>query len=275
MLRARGAKAGGPSGEGDSALDTLGRAREALEKGDIAAAVDRLGELAAAQPGAGESEPVLVRGARWLAAALGSVRAPTRRRAVELLDALVKSGDELAARALAARGVELGDADVVARATNTGGAFSPADRVALAALLGFADDREEHDTSALMYDEASATLAAALPARAPAEGAEAVEHNAGSPESRTAARVGHLLAAGTSDLEAAADATEALAPALARALRIESARIGERQDEIVAALASWGDGGVQRALARGPRRRARQPRSTRGRELPDALDADP
>ncbi len=55
-LRARGVEAhDGEAGAG--ALDTLGRARASLEKGDVAGAVDRLGELAATQPGADGTEP--------------------------------------------------------------------------------------------------------------------------------------------------------------------------------------------------------------------------
>ncbi|HEY1956767.1 MAG TPA: hypothetical protein VGH28_14205 [Polyangiaceae bacterium] len=272
VLRARGA-ASGPAPSGEGALDTLGRAREALEKGDVAGAVDRLGELAATKPDEGD-EPVLARGARWLAAALASVRAPTRRRAAELLDVLMKSGDALAPRALAARGIELGDSETVSRATATGEAFSPADRATLAALLAYKSDREEHDTSALMNDPGDATLVAAAATHRD-DPAGYVERTAGSPESRAQVRVGRLLATGTKDLDAGADAAESIAPAFARALRVESARLGERHEEIVAALESWGGGGVQRALAAGlVAERARiAPRAVAAYQ--SALEADP
>jgi len=251
-LRARGVEARESDGGGGGALDTLGRARASLEKGDVAGAVDRLGELAATQPGAEGTEPVLARGARWIAAAFASVRAPTRRRAAELLEALAKGGDELAPRALAARAVELGDAETASRAASAGGAFSPADRVALAALLGFTNDRDEHDTTALMNDEGGAALAAAAVAVRKGEDVTAyVERTAGAIASRSAVRVGRMLAAGTSDLDAAADAAESHASAFARALRIESARRGERHEEVVAALASWGGADAKRALAAG------------------------
>ncbi len=190
---------------------------------------------------------MLARGARWLGAALASVRAPTRRRAAELLSELVKAGDELAPRALAARAVELGDVESASRASAVGEAFSPADRVALAALLGFASERAEHDTAALANDESSATLTFAAARR---DDPQWAERTAGAAPSRAAMRVGRVLAAGTDDLDSAADAAEIAAPAFARALRIESARRGERHDEVVAALAAGAeDAGAQRALA--------------------------
>ncbi len=251
-LRARGVDSRVAGDQGGGALDTLGRARASLEKGDVAGAVDRLGELAATQPGAEGTEPVLARGARWIAAALASVRAPTRRRAAELLETLSKGGDELAPRALAARAIELGDAEAASRAISAGGAFSPADRVTLAALLGFTSERDEHDTTALMNDEGGAALAAATVRKGDdATHATYLQRTAGAATSRAAVRVGRMLAAGTSDLDSAADAAESHAPAFSRALRIESARRGERHEEIVAALASWGGGGAQRALAAG------------------------
>ncbi|HSQ66560.1 MAG TPA: tetratricopeptide repeat protein [Polyangiaceae bacterium] len=245
-LRARGVDSHRGAGAETSAFDALRRARASLEKGDVAGAVDRLGELAATQPGEG-NEPPLARGARWLGAALAAVRAPTRRRSVEMLDALAQVGDALAPRELAARGVELGDAEVVARATVRGDAFSPADRVALAALLGAVDERREHDLAVLASDGddmalAAATLAAAgSPKGSPEQGVAYAEQTAGSPTSRSAVQVGRLLASGTDKLDAAADAVQGSAEALARALRLESARLGQRQDEIVAALAGWSE----------------------------------
>jgi tetratricopeptide (TPR) repeat protein len=246
VLRARGVDVAGAPDAGAGALDTIGRARAALEKSDVAGAVDRLGELAATQPGADGTEPVLARGARWLGAALASVRAPTRRRAAELLTELVKAGDELAPRALAARAIELGDVESAARAVAVGDAFSPADRVALTALLGVPSERTEHDTSVLMNDASSATLAAATARK---EDPQWVERTAGAAESRAAVRVGRLLASGTSDLDSAADAAERAAPAFARALRVESARRGARHDEVVAALAAPTEGAADDASA--------------------------
>ncbi len=247
VLRARGVDTGAAAASsGEGALDTLGRARAALEKGDVPGAVDRLGELAATQPGADGSEPVLARGARWLAAALASVQTPTRRRAVELLDELVKVGDDLAPRALAARAVELGEAETAARATTSSDAFSPADRVVLSALLGFKNERADHDVEALVMDDAARTLVAAT-AQKSEDVAVWAGQTAGDGASRAAVRVGRLLAAGTADIDSAADAAEPVSGAFARALRIESARRGERHDEVVAALAS--QGGVQHALA--------------------------
>ena len=272
VLRARGVDTGVAAPSGEGALDTLGRARAALEKGDVPGAVDRLGELAATQPGADGTEPVLARGARWLAAALASVQTPTRRRAIEMLDELVKVGDELAPRALAARAVELGEAETAARATSSGGAFSPADRVVLSALLGFKNDRADHDVEALVMDDAARTLVAAT-AQKSEDVAVWAGQTAGDGASRAAVRVGRLLAAGTADIDAAADAAEPVSGAFARALRIESARRGERHDEVVAALAS--QGGAQRALAAGlVAERARlEPRAAAAYR--DAHDADP
>ncbi len=274
VLRARGIDVPGAPATTGGALDTLERARAALEKGDVAGAVDRLGELAATQPGADGSEPVLARGARWLAAALASVQSPTRSRAAQFLDELARAGDELAPRALAARAVELGVAEMGVRATADGGAFSPADRAALAALLGFDNERDEHDTSALMDDEATATLVAATARKGDDVGAYAAR-TAGDGTSRVAVRIGRLLAAGTADIDSAADAAESTAPAFARALRLESARRGERHDEVVAALAAWGDGGIQRLLAAGlVAERARlQPRAAAAYNA--AREADP
>ena len=273
MLRARGVDTGtAATSSGEGALDTLGRARAALEKGDVPGAVDWLGELAATQPGADGSEPVLARGARWLAAALASVQTPTRRRAVELLDELVKVGDDLAPRALAARAVELGEAETALRATTSGGAFSPADRVVLSALLGFKNDRADHDVEALVMDDASRTLVAAT-AQKSDDVAVWSGQTAGDGASRAAVRVGRLLAAGTADIDSAADAAEPVSGAFARALRIESARRGERYDEVVAALAS--QAGASHALAAALVAERARLQARAAAAYRDAYDAEP
>ena len=117
----------------------------------------------------------------------------------------------------------------------------------LSALLGFKNERADHDVEALVMDDAARTLVAATAQKSSEDVAVWAGQIAGDGASRAAVRVGRLLAAGMQDIDSAADAAEPVSGAFARALRIESARRGERHDEVVAALAS--QGGVQHALA--------------------------
>ncbi len=242
-LRLRGVERG-EAREGTSADDAMRRARAAVEKGDVVAAAERVGEIT--------SDAALAGGARWLAATLAATRTTARARAVELLGPLVEAGDELARRAMAARGMELGDAAIVARAVAGGSSFSPAERVALAALAGFEDDRRLHDLEALAATDDGVTLAAAatpIVAR-PGAGAEVAvlssfaERVAGAPGARAASQLARLLGqhAPPAAIDAAIEALAAHAPQTTRALRLdESAREGHH-DEVSATLSAWGEG---------------------------------
>lgn len=134
LLRLRGVERKETAPTEPSPNELLLKARQALDKGDLVAAAPLVAQLA--------NVPELAGGAWWLASALGATRAARRAEAVAWLRRLVERGDAEARRALAARGIELGDRELVAE-SSAGGPLTSAERVTLSTLVGSlaADDR--------------------------------------------------------------------------------------------------------------------------------------
>ncbi len=226
--------------------DSLRLARIALEKNDAATAADRIAEL--------RTVPEIAHAALWLASAFAATRAASRPKSAAWLRELITSGGDLAKRSLAARGLELGDAGIVQEAVADGDAFSPAERVTLAAISRIAAPGLRSDLEALCAMDGFAPLVSAassvlLDADRKEDDAEArtravalhADRTAGSPENRAAARVGRLIAGGATDrdLETAIAAIRNSSPERADALSLDiSAREG-RYQEVAAALSSW------------------------------------
>ena len=176
-----------------SSYEALLRVRAAAAAADHAAVVSGLAALG--------KEPSLAGGAQWLAGVLGAVRNETRARSVEAFRAVANGAHgALAARALAARAIELGDPAAARAATESASseAFSAADRVALAALTGSADagaaarqDIEPWLDTLLADPELSPIAAAASAAIGGDE--EPLEHTIGSPRAKAAVALGREL----------------------------------------------------------------------------------
>jgi tetratricopeptide (TPR) repeat protein len=246
-LRVRGWKGLSAPADIDGPLavnDALRRIREALDAGDIGAAVDALTEIT--------KLPELAPGARWLAAALGQTRGSTRAKAGQTLVKLC-ADDERARRPLAGCAVELGDAAMLQVAMQEGG-FSVADRAVLATLLDLpASELEPHlatladaDALAPLASAIAGTRRASLPAEGDPDRAEQVEVRsgrvAGRPSSRGSLRLARLVAtsAPAKTIEAVAgsvpDSVEASAIALEMAVR------GERFRDVSDAIKAWTPG---------------------------------
>ncbi|MCC6648642.1 MAG: hypothetical protein IT374_24130 [Polyangiaceae bacterium] len=212
----------------ESPAVSLVRARAALGAEETAAAVahlSRLGSLA----GIGE-------GARWLAAALAAPKRDLRATSRELLSSLT-SGDAPteARRALAARSLELGESGAALSLDAVGSPFTPAERAALAALLG----RDEAAGAA--FELGSGPFVALGAAVQAALGVPALPEGLGSAEAREAVALGRAFAVGDPD------PADAIGPELTRALSLDAAaRAGE--PSIVSSLLG-SDGSVDRCLA--------------------------
>lgn len=240
--------------------DALRRARLALEKGDAVAAADRVAELRAI--------PEVANAALWLASALAASRTTSRPKSVEWLRALGHADADLAKRALAARGLELGDAAIVREALEDGDAFGPTERVALAAFAVVDAPRLRSDLEALSSMEGFAPLVSAASsvmleqersqrddpdARARAVTAHA-DRAAGGKETRAAVRLARLIAlgAGEAEVDAAVVAIRETLPEQAAALELDAAARAARWAEVAEALGRRGEGEAQnvaRALA--------------------------
>ena len=225
-----------------TANETLRRARAALDKGDVVGAASLLAEL--------RRVPGLARGAIWLAAALGATRSASRRESAEWLRTLAGEDGDLAKRALAARGLELGDPAIIEQAIAAGPTFSPAERATIATLVGLDDGARWADLDALLGAEGMRPLAAALGAvttvASDDESRESrvrarADRVAGSPASRGAVRLARLIAAAApaQDIEAAIAMLGEAAPPTARAVALEMAIRGERFVEVSDALSAW------------------------------------
>ena len=221
------------------ANDSLRRARAALERGDLPAAATLIAEL--------RSVPELSRGAAWLAAALAGARPETRVNAAQWLKQLVGTGDALARRALCARGLELGDAEMIEAATTGDETFSPAERGVLAALTKPPTVQSEGELHAISAMDGMAPLAAALGAisypSAPEELVTRAGHVAGSEPTRALMRLGRLLAgdAPSTDIETAIENVARDMPDSVRALTLEMALRSGRFDEVASGLGTWAD----------------------------------
>ncbi len=242
LAELRGA-APGPGAEPAPALLTFVRAGRALAAGDRGAAGEALERLAAL--------PELAEPVRWLCAALFAHDAEHRPRAIEALTALAGSAPTPAVlRALAARALEQGDARGVeaaisGRDDSASDPFTPADRVALAALTGGDPVVVRPWVAAMASDEARRPLAAAAAAAA-TEGGKVPDVWAGSGASRAAAAFGRTLVAGTLDdgfREALASLAAAApdSPAV-RLFGLEIALGARSASDVAGALAAWRPG---------------------------------
>src|SRR5262249_32781584 len=104
-LRLRGVERSGAEGDEMPINDGLRHARVALDAGDVVAAAQSITEVATANE--------LAKGAHWLAASFGAAHIASRRAAARSLRVLATDNEPLARRQLAARGVELGDPELV------------------------------------------------------------------------------------------------------------------------------------------------------------------
>lgn len=226
--------------------DSLRRARSAIAKNDAVGAAEHIAEL--------RSIPELSKGSLWLASAFAATRTTSREKSAAWLRELVELGGDLARRALAARGLEMNASQIVSDALAEGDAFSPPERVIIAAIANIASPRLRSDLEALstmpefapLVSAASSVLLDAdrkqedVAARSQAVTAHA-ERGVGSPATRAATRLGRLLAAGASDreLEPAVAAIRESAPEQANALGLEVDIREGRQEKIVQAILSF------------------------------------
>lgn len=173
--------------------ESLLRARSALGKGDVAAALTNLAAIGA--------DPNVAGGVGWLSSSLAASKKETRPKAIEALKGVISgSHGDLARRALAGLAIELGDAEAARAATAGAGqsAFEASDRIALAALTGGSRADAEPWIKALLGDsELSAITAAASAALGdPAEEGRSV-YTVGSLRAKAAVTLGRLLATAT------------------------------------------------------------------------------
>ena len=245
-LRLRGVDgAGGNLGE-NLANDSLRRARVALEQGDVPTASALLAEV--------RSVPELARAATWLSAALGATRNETRAAAGVLLRSLIGGDDATARRALAALGVESGDASLAEAAMSDDETFAAPERAVLAALLRLPLPQADADLGAIAEVEGMAPLAAALaaigvPSALPEKRARA-KHTAGTAGSRRVVTLGRLLATDAPEDDIDTALRDAGGEDAARAIALELAARSGRYDAVSAALASWSSTSETAALTR-------------------------
>lgn len=229
-----------------STYDALLRARTALENGDVPLAVAMLGRL--------QSAASLKGGAGWLASMLAAARKETRAHAIEAVrSALDGTHAADARRTLAARAIELGDAQA-ARSAMEGSdtiAFSAADRLALTALTGGSREVfEEAVEAAAGDDDLIPLLAASSAVTRDLEGSSANLIGAGAAAARAGAALGRALGALRAD-DKPLTTNDALAASIlgytefvpesgtGRALTLELDLEGKAGAKIAKAVASW------------------------------------
>lgn len=229
-----------------STYDALLRARAALESGDVSQAVAMLGRL--------QSATSLKGGAGWLASMLAAARKETRANSIETLrSALDGTHDADARRALAARAIELGDAQA-ARSAIEGSdtiAFSAADRLALTALTGGSREGfEEAVEAAAGDDDLIPLLAASSAVTRDLESASANLIGAGAAAARAGAALGRALGALRAD-DTPLTSNDTLAASIlgytefvpesgtGRALTLELDLEGKAGAKIAKAVAAW------------------------------------
>ncbi|HEX7666028.1 MAG TPA: tetratricopeptide repeat protein, partial [Polyangiaceae bacterium] len=164
-------------------------------------------------------------------------------------DAREGSDSKGAARTLAIRGIEAGDAETIHAALDHADAFSADERLVLRLLAGDEAEavRSEIDKVAAMSESSKALLAAASSIASGGLG-----HHAGSDASRRGVALGHLLghAAEFEAVEAAVDARLEDSAAEMKMLKLDIARRSARWTDVSAALSEWGqEGALERGLA--------------------------
>ncbi len=258
-LRLRGVERAGAEVDDMPINDGLRHARIAFGAGDVVAAAQSAGEIATVTE--------IAKGAHWLSASLGAAHIASRRGSGRSLKTLANDGEPLARRALAARGIELGDPELVNLALAEDAPLSPAERVTLRILAAKGDDASsyalpEKEVEALVGDKALEALSDALLSIAPMTMAEGganeddvvawAERTAGKAEARELATLGHLLAAKASNaaIDGALAEIASPRPASAGGVAIETAVRGKRWAELSEALSSLPSSGDDSGSAR-------------------------
>ena len=234
-LRMRGAPR--PGTDLDLAMpvnDALRRVRIALGAQDVVGAAQAFSDLA------GE-EPALAKASLWISAALGSSHIAGRRAAARSLKTLATDGEPLARRQLAARGIELGDPELVMAALSDDAPLEAADRATLLALSGgeLAGSLDWLDDSEPFAPLLDALSALSLPSDAEAAGKRA-RRTAGANEVRTLATLGRLLASKpeSEPLDEALGAVPAPRSPAAAGVALEAAVRTRRWNELSDALSA-------------------------------------
>jgi tetratricopeptide (TPR) repeat protein len=228
-LRLRGVERPGAEVVAAPINDGLRHARLALDASDVAGAAQALAAMG--------REGSLAKGALWLSSAFGATHIAARRGSAKALKTLVAGGDPLARRQLAARGIELGDPELVTAALDgDAGAFDPVER---AALLALASQDTSEAVSDIALSAPLASLVDALTAITPdTDASKRPERTSGSAEARALTGLGRLLA--TKPAVEAIDEALAAVPtpraASAAGVALEASVRAKRWDDLSAAL---------------------------------------
>ena len=215
--------------------DALRRARNALLASDVVAAAQSIADVAA--------EPALAKAALWLSAALGATHIAGRRGAAKALRTLGNEGEPLAPRQLAARGIELGDPELVSAALDAksdDALLAPQERATLLALAGQDVSSALDALDRIEY----APLVDALSTLSSPEGEQAAIARSrlasGRENHRSLGALGRLLASlpSASTLDFAVAAVSAPRGPAAAGVALEVAVTTKRWDEVSSALSS-------------------------------------
>ena len=251
VLKLRGAPRAGTEVESMPINDALRRARAALLASEVVGAAQAIAEVAA--------EPALAKAALWLSAAFGATHIAGRRASAKALKILANDGEPLARRQLAARGIELGDPDLVTAALAGEGEIpiEPAERATLLALAGqdpssALEPIADRDDYAPLVDALSSLRVADTEQGAIARARRA----AGREENRALGALGRLLAARPSAaaLDLAVSAVPEPRGPAAAGVALEIAVTTGRWDEVSVALSALpssddSSAGAQRHIA--------------------------
>jgi len=244
-----------------SEYEAIPRAKAALRAFDTTAAARALRAL--------ESVRGMGGGATWLAASLAGQRAESRAQSMDWFDKLGAGPHAaVAQRLMALRAVESNDVEAMTKATSVPGAttFSPADRVALAALFHKDPAAADSFVAMLLGEEKTAALgAAARAALTPVSSQSARQRieaacSIGGPAARAMLALARGIAADASRSDIT-ERVEALRDArpdsrVGRLLDVDNAIAAGAPGKLIEQLSAWGDGGDgsaerDRALAAG------------------------
>ncbi|AKV01832.1 Exonuclease SbcC [Labilithrix luteola] len=243
-LRLRGAPRAGADVEPMPINDGLRKLRAAIEAQDVVTATQAAAEIGA--------DPALAKASLWLSAAIGATHIGARRKSASALKTLLNDGELAARRQLAARGIELGDPELVTLAlASADDALSSAEQAALLAFAGqevapILEDLERPLPPALL-DGLSATLVPSSEDESVARARRA----AGTIEARALAGLGRVLAGSPTPerLDAAlAFVAEPRSPS-ASGVALEAAVRSRRWDELSHVLSTLPTGDDPAALA--------------------------
>lgn len=232
-LKLRGAARAGTDAPPMPINDGLRRARTALVANDAVAAAHAIAEVAA--------DAALSNAALWLSAAFGATHIAGRRGAAKSLRTLCTVGDDGARRQLAARGIELGDPDLLRVALADEAPFDDAERAVLLALSG---QEVGAALDSVATEKPYAPLVDALSAITLPDGSDAaiarMLRAAGNDEHRTLAALGRLLASqpAVDALDEALSSVPSPRGPAAAGVALEIAIRSSRWEEVSQALSS-------------------------------------